>query len=130
VRLRDLAIVLGLALLALLFWKLRVIDPGTTLANAGPPWKLSMGNGDMFGQIYPGWKASVDGDAQPIQRANYLFRAVRVPAGRHTVRFRYQPTSFRAGAAISLAALTGILLLFRARPRESRDPIFEASPDS
>ena len=50
---------LGLALLALLFWKLRVVDPGATLASAGPPWKLSMGNGDMFAHTYPGWHRAI-----------------------------------------------------------------------
>jgi uncharacterized membrane protein YfhO len=72
--------------------------------------------------FYPGWKAFVDEGEQPIHRANYLFRAVRVPAGRHTVHFRYEPTSFRAGAAISLTALAGLLLIAWAQRRRGRDP--------
>ncbi|MGW8250836.1 MAG: hypothetical protein ACWGO1_09360, partial [Anaerolineales bacterium] len=36
---------------------------------------------------YPGWTASVDGVDVPIYRANYLFRAVSLPAGEHQVRF-------------------------------------------
>jgi hypothetical protein len=54
---------------------------------------------------YPGWKAYVNGEPAPMVTANYLFRGVFVPAGRSTVEFRYQPASFRAGGAISIAAL-------------------------
>lgn len=40
---------------------------------------------------HPWWRASVDGVAVPIRRANVMFRAVRVPAGRHHVRFAFHP---------------------------------------
>ena len=59
---------------------------------------------------YPGWIATIDGEAAPIHRANVMFRAVVVPAGSHDVLFRYQPTSFRIGAIISVMT-AGILLL-------------------
>jgi hypothetical protein len=49
---------------------------------------------------YPGWRAYVDGKPATIYRANYMFRAVRVGAGRHHVRFHYEPASFAAGAAL------------------------------
>jgi hypothetical protein len=39
-------------------------------------------------QFYPGWEASVDGAPTPILRANYAFRAVRVPAGDARIVFR------------------------------------------
>lgn len=55
-------------------------------------------------QYYPGWKAFVDGREQRVYRANYLFRAVEVPAGRHTVDFLYRPASFQVGLLISTAA--------------------------
>ena len=54
--------------------------------------------------IYPGWIAYVDGKETPIYRANYLFRAVYVPAGQHTVEFVYRPRSFRLGVLITLLA--------------------------
>jgi hypothetical protein len=55
---------------------------------------------------FPGWRATVDGVAQPLWRADHAFRAVRVPAGRHTVEFAYRPASFRAGLALTgLAAM-------------------------
>jgi uncharacterized membrane protein YfhO len=58
---------------------------------------------DLF---YPGWRADVDGREVPIQRANFAFRAVSVPAGTHTVRFRFVPDSVRIGGLISAIALT------------------------
>jgi Bacterial membrane protein YfhO len=61
--------------------------------------------GDTY---YPGWKADVDGRGAEIRPANGAFRAVRVPAGRHSVRFRYRPASVYAGAGISLAALLAL----------------------
>ena len=58
---------------------------------------------------YPGWNAFVDGARRPIWRANSLFRAVEVPAGNHTVIFKYQPASLRWGATISLITLLLVL---------------------
>jgi hypothetical protein len=51
---------------------------------------------------YPGWQATVDGRKTEVERANYLFRAVKVPKGNHEVLFVYQPVWFYVGAAISL----------------------------
>jgi Bacterial membrane protein YfhO len=57
---------------------------------------------------YPGWKAFVDGREEVIRRANLFFRAVRLPAGNHTVEFRYEPTSFAIGLAISATTLVAL----------------------
>ncbi len=61
--------------------------------------------------FYPGWYATVDGEPATIYQANYLFRAVPIDPGHHRVVFRYTPTSFRLGAAISLLALVGIVAI-------------------
>jgi len=54
---------------------------------------------------YPvGWKAYVDGKETPIYRANYLFRAVLVPGGVHTIEMKFEPKGFFLGKNLSLAA--------------------------
>jgi hypothetical protein len=42
---------------------------------------------------HPWWTADVDGVDATILPANVLFRAVQVPAGRHTVTFEFKPIS-------------------------------------
>jgi len=54
---------------------------------------------------YPGWIAEIDGIANPIYRANYLFRAVYVPSGKHMIQFSYRPRSFYAGVCLSALGL-------------------------
>ncbi|MBI5031817.1 MAG: YfhO family protein [Chloroflexi bacterium] len=54
---------------------------------------------------YPGWVAIVDGTLTPVYRADYIFRAVPLPSGSHSVTFEYRPASFILGAAISLGSL-------------------------
>lgn len=54
---------------------------------------------------YPGWEALVDGERVPIYRADYIFRAIHLQAGDHTVVFEYHPASFAIGAAISGSSL-------------------------
>jgi uncharacterized membrane protein YfhO len=55
-----------------------------------------------------GWTAALEnGTPVPILRANALVRAVAVPAGLHTVTFRYETPLLGAGAG---ASLTGCLL--------------------
>ena len=62
---------------------------------------------------FPGWRASIDGAPAPILRANHLFQAVRVPPGRHEVRFEYSSRFLGLGMALSglsLLALVGWML--------------------
>ena len=72
---------------------------------------------------YPGWKATVNGEEEPIRRVDYLVRGVQVPAGTSRVVFSYEPASAKAGAWLSAAALlglgaaAGLLLLGRRRTR-------------
>ena len=56
-------------------------------------------------QEYPGWSATVNGVAAPVLRANYVFRAVRVPAGGAQVEFHYRPRSVRDGTWLSLLSI-------------------------
>jgi hypothetical protein len=72
----------------------------------------------------PGWTLRIDGQAAPIHRANLGMRAARVPAGRHRLVYRYEPTSVRLGAALSLAGLLTLagLAAWSRRTRRDREP--------
>ena len=58
----------------------------------------------VFSDIwYPyGWEAYVDGQQTPIIRANYVLRAIKVPAGVHKIEFHFRPKSFKTGNTIAL----------------------------
>jgi hypothetical protein len=73
--------------------------------------------GDTY---FPGWKATVDGREAPIERVDYVFRGVKLGAGAHTVEFRYEPLSWRAGwitSLLSLLALAAAVIVGRRRAR-------------
>jgi len=50
---------------------------------------------------YPGWQATVNGEVVPIVQANYLLRAIPVPAGESTITLTFRPLSFTIGLVIS-----------------------------
>jgi hypothetical protein len=51
---------------------------------------------------FPGWQAKIDGERVDLYKANYLFKAVYMPIGEHTVEFIYRPLSFILGGTLSL----------------------------
>jgi hypothetical protein len=55
------------------------------------------------------WHVTVDGKPEPLLRCNYLMRGVQVPAGSHTVEFRYQPPI--GPLYISIAAVVVAIVL-------------------
>ncbi|MDI7277591.1 MAG: YfhO family protein, partial [Anaerolineae bacterium] len=57
---------------------------------------------------YPGWRASIDGGPARVLVADYLFRAIYVPAGAHRVRLWFSPPSLRIGAALSAVTWLGL----------------------
>jgi hypothetical protein len=59
---------------------------------------------------YPGWKATLDGESADLERVNHLLRGVRVPAGAHSVEFRYQPWSWRLGWILSVLSLGAVAM--------------------
>ncbi|MES0362156.1 MAG: YfhO family protein, partial [Anaerolineales bacterium] len=60
---------------------------------------------------YPGWQSFVDGIPTPVLKANYLFRAITLPAGEHIVTFAYQPKWFYTGALVSGVSLIVLIVL-------------------
>lgn len=65
----------------------------------------------VFSEIYyPGWQAYIDGVEAPHGRADYILRAMNVPAGKHTVEFKFDPKSLHTTETIAFVAL-GLLAM-------------------
>lgn len=58
---------------------------------------------------YPGWYASLDGQAVPLLRAYGGLSAVAVTAGQHTLELVYNPLTYRVGAVVSLVTWISVL---------------------
>src|SRR5262249_42088108 len=77
---------------------------------------------------YPGWTASVDGHAIPIERyADYL-RAVSLPPGAKVVVFEYQPRWLIPAALVNGAALLLTLTLALLSPLRALRRILRRQP--
>ena len=68
---------------------------------------------------YPGWRAFVDSRPARIDAAEIAFRAVAVPAGRHTVEMRFVPVTLYVSAGISILAWLGIAGVFARASRHT-----------
>jgi hypothetical protein len=62
-----------------------------------------------------GWRASVNGSAQPIRRTGEIFQEIDLPAGAADVQFRYRPPYIGATYAAFAAGLLGLLGLLAGR---------------
>ncbi|RIV20612.1 hypothetical protein DYU11_21450 [Fibrisoma montanum] len=93
----------------------------------------------VFSEIYyrghEDWQAYLDGKPVPHMRANYVLRAMRIPAGRHTVEFRFEPPLAKTGDTIDLICNVLLLALFGVvifregrRPRPEPEPTPAPSP--
>ncbi len=74
----------------------------------------------------PGWVAYVDGEKETVARANFTFRAVRVPAGDHHIKMVYRPRAWQVGLSITLTTLVALAMwaarmaFLKVRPAASR----------
>ncbi len=67
----------------------------------------------VFSEIYypKGWKVYIDDKETEHFCANYVLRAMHVPAGKHTIEFKFHPDSYYMGKNVSYAASTVFILL-------------------
>jgi len=67
----------------------------------------------VFSEIYypKGWEAFVDGEQVPYFRADYVLRAMVVPAGKHLIEFKFEPRVWRVGEKISFISSMLLLLM-------------------
>lgn len=76
---------------------------------------------------YPGWRATVDGAALPVEKVDGILRGVRVPAGQSQVVVEYVPSGLRTGALLLAAgvalALIALLIDRRRQHRKSMQEI-------
>jgi len=69
----------------------------------------------VFSEIwYPeGWNCYIDGKkTDKIFRANYILRGAIIPAGKHKIEWKFEPTSYATGESLSLFSSILLLLLF------------------
>ena len=67
----------------------------------------------VFSEVYfPwGWEATIDGKPAEIGRVNYILRALAIPAGHHSIEFKFKPTSVSHTVVAAKVAVTAIYIL-------------------
>ena len=82
----------------------------------------------VFSEIWTekGWKMYIDGQEQPLLRANYLLRAAMIPNGEHEIVMEYAPKAYTTCNAIvfgsSLIMILGLIgaLLYTFKPKKEK----------
>ncbi len=66
----------------------------------------------VFSEIYyPGWEASIDGKPVDIVQADYILRAIEVPAGQHEIVLTFKPQSIDTTETISYICFVIMLII-------------------
>jgi hypothetical protein len=114
----------------------RSVDPGSVRIIVDEPERVVIvvdaaqpGFAVLSDLFYPGWKAFVGASEIPVYRANYLFRAVRLPVGHSQVSFEYRPASVRYGVALSVCTVLVLAVLSAwMRPKQRGDQTDGSGP--
>ena len=70
----------------------------------------------IFSEMYyeNGWNVYINGERDSMLRANYVLRGLQIPAGKHTIEFKFEPKVVKTGSTIALISSIGMLLLIGA----------------
>ena len=92
-------------------------------------YSFNAGNDQLvvFSEVWTekGWKMYIDGQEQPLLRANYLLRAALVPSGSHEIVMEYAPKAYTICNAITLGSslimILGLIvaLIFTFKPKKN-----------
>lgn len=82
------------------YWRYQATTEGNALA--------------VFSEVYypKDFIVKIDGQETEMMNANYILRALEIPAGTHTIEFEFKPASFRVGKTIMLISSLLTLLIF------------------
>lgn len=85
----------------------------------------------VFSEMYykNGWKATIDGKEADIIKVNYTLRGLQIPAGKHTIEFKFEPQVVKTGSIIALICSIGMLLLVVGGVYFERKRTPEANPN-
>ena len=67
----------------------------------------------VFSEIHydKGWNVYVDGQKAEYFRANYVLRGMKIPAGTHTIQWKFEPEVYAKGERVSLISSSLMILL-------------------
>jgi hypothetical protein len=67
----------------------------------------------VFSEMYykNGWNAYLDGKKSDYTKVDFALRGMSVPAGKHTIEFKFEPQVVKTGSTIALVSSIGMLLL-------------------
>lgn len=66
----------------------------------------------VFSEIYypKGWNAYIDGTLTPHTNVDYVLRGMEIPAGKHTIEFKFEPKVYKTGNSLAMAGSALVLL--------------------
>jgi hypothetical protein len=67
----------------------------------------------VFSEMYygKGWNAFIDEKKVDHIRVDYVLRGLQIPAGKHSIEFKFEPEVIKTGSTITLISAAGMLLL-------------------